>query len=424
MRPILVVVLTVLLDLLGFGIVIPTLPYYAQAFDASPMQVTLLMAAYSLAQFVCVPLLGQLSDRVGRRPVMLVSIGLTAVMLFALAASRALWMVVLFRVLHGAMTANIGTAQACIADLTTPENRARGMGLFGAAFGVGFTLGPLAGGELSRVPAWLASHGALEPLLPLIGGDAERARLAFPLFVAAFLSATNLLLALRFLPETRRPDSEASRRSISPRALVDAVTHPVVGLCILLAALQIFAFSAMEACFTLFAERAWSFQPADVGRYFGLVGIVGIVVQGGLIGMLVRRFGEARLVPIGLVLLGVGLALTPLTRPDWTLAAVFCVIAVGQALATPALQALISRGVGPHEQGAVLGSGQSLGALSRAVGPAFAGLLFTRVTPAAPFWVAAALLSVGAALAVPATARAMRGRDAATRAPPGRSSSG
>ena len=151
MKPILVVFLTVVLDLVGFGIVIPLLTFYAESFHATPLQVTLLMACYSLAQFVAAPFWGQLSDRVGRRPVMLASIALTATMLAGFAASRALWMLFLFRTLHGAMTANISTAQACMADLTTSENRAKGMGLIGAGFGIGFTLGPFIGGELGQV---------------------------------------------------------------------------------------------------------------------------------------------------------------------------------------------------------------------------------------------------------------------------------
>ncbi len=410
MKPLLVVFFTVMLDLVGFGIVIPNLPYYAQAFGASELQVTLIMAGYSLAQFVCVPMLGQLSDRIGRRPVLIGSIGMTAVMLFTLANARALWMVVVFRILHGAMTANVGTAQACIADLTTPENRAKGMGLFGAAFGIGFTIGPFLGGELSHVPDWLAAHGMLDTFLPVLGGDVLRARMALPMAAAGLLSAVNFAMALAWLPETRHAGSVGSGRSISPRALWQAVSHPVIGLCILLAFVQTFAFSAMESCFTLFAHTRWDFQPADIGRLFGLVGILGIVVQGGLIGPMVRRFGEARLVPIGLATLAVGLATLPFTEPGWTLACDFAVIAIGQGLTTPSLQGLISRSAGAHQQGEILGSAQSMGALARAVGPAVGGVLLSRVAPGAPFLVSACILCGAVALSVPATRRAIAAR--------------
>lgn len=382
MKPILVVFLTVVLDLLGFGIVIPLLTFYAESFDASPLQVTLLMACYSLAQFVAAPMWGQLSDRVGRRPVMLVSIGLTALMLAGFAASSALWMLFLFRTLHGAMTANISTAQACMADLTTPENRAKGMGLIGAAFGIGFTLGPWVGGELARTS------------------------LTFPLWVAAGLSALNFLLALAWLPETRHPGSVPSTRSISPIALWSALTAPVAGLCILLTFFQVFSFALMESTFTLFAIDRWAMRPEHVGRLFGFVGIVSIVVQGGLIGRLVKRFGERPLVPFGLALLTVGIGLLPVVPRGAPLMGCFAVMALGQSLATPALQALISKSASASNQGSILGSTQSFSALARATGPALGGVLFANAGPGAPFYAAAALLAGAVMLAFPATARA------------------
>lgn len=379
----LVVFLTVVLDLVGFGIVIPLLPFYAEGLDATPMQVTLLMACYSLAQFVCAPLWGQLSDRVGRRPVMLVSIGLTALMLAGFASAKTLAVLFLFRTLHGAMTANISTAQACMADLTTPENRAKGMGLIGAGFGIGFTLGPLIGGEM-------ATHGAL----------------AAPIWLAAAMSALNLVLAIAFLPETRHPGSTHAARPISPLVLIGTLRAPVVGGLVLLAFVQIFAFALMESTFTLFAERAHGMKPADVGRMFGLVGLVGIVVQGGLIGRLVKRFGERPLIPLGLLLLAVGLAGMPVLPPGAPLLSLFVVLAVGQGLATPTLNALISRTADPAEQGRVLGSSQSMGALARAVGPALGGVLFTQIDRGAPFLFAALLLAGAAIVAIPTTNRA------------------
>lgn len=385
-RPLLVVFFTVVLDLVGFGIVIPLMTFYAESFDASPEQVTWLMACYSIAQFVAAPLWGQLSDRVGRRPVMLASVALTAVMLAGFASATSLWMLFLFRTLHGVMTANISIAQACVADLTTPENRAKGMGLIGAGFGLGFTIGPFLGGEL-------AQHS-----------------LATPLWLAAGLSAVNFLLAARFLPETLHAGSARSQRSIRPGALLEALRNPIVGLCIVLTFVQVFAFALMESTFTLFAEHAHGIQAKDVGRLFGVVGVVGMVVQGGLIGRLVRRFGERPLVPLGLLAIAAGVGLLPFAPPGVALFTTFTLIAVGQGLATPSLQALISRGADARGQGSVLGSSQSMSALARATGPALGGILYARISPAAPFVVAAALLAAGVMLALPATARATAAR--------------
>lgn len=382
MKPILVVFLTVVLDLLGFGIVIPLLTFYAESLHATPLQVTLLMACYSFAQFVFAPIWGQLSDRWGRRPVMLVSVGLTAVFLAGFASAGALWMLFLFRTLHGAMTANIATAQACMADLTTPENRAKGMGLIGAAFGLGFTLGPALGGELGKVS------------------------LALPLWVAAGLSALNFVLAWAWLPETKHAGSLPSRRSISPAALWAALAAPVIGLCIFLSFLQTFSFALMESTFTLFAERAHGMRPEDIGRLFGFVGVISIVVQGGLIGRLVKRFGERTIIPFGLALLAVGVALLPLAPRGPALFAVFGVMALGQSLTTPSLQALISRSASAGDQGAVLGSAQSIGALARTGGPALGGVLFTAAGREAPFYGGALLLVLAVLVAFPATARA------------------
>jgi MFS family permease len=383
MRPILVVFLTVVLDLVGFGIVIPLLPFYAESLSATALQVTLLMACYSAAQFFFAPLWGQLSDRIGRRPVLVTSVGLTAVMLTGFASANALWMLFLFRTLHGAMTANISTAQACMADLTTPENRAKGMGLIGAAFGIGFTLGPFIGGEL-------AQHS-----------------LTLPLWIAAGLSAVNFLLALAWLPETRHPGSVRTDRSISPRALWNAVRAPAIGLCILLTFVQVFSFALMESTFTLFAQKAHGMEPKDVGRLFGLVGVIGVVVQGGLIGRLVKRFGERPLIPLGLGLLAAGLVAMPAATPGAALSATFGVIAIGQGLATPSLQALISRSAAASDQGSVLGSAQSISALARTTGPALGGVLFSGLGPSAPFYVSAALLLCGVMLSFPATSRAI-----------------
>ena len=380
-RALIPVLLVVFLDLLGFGIVIPLLTFYSEDFGATPLQVTLLMAVYSLAQFAFAPLWGALSDRVGRRPVLMASIAATVVCLSGFAAANTLWMLFLFRTLHGACAANISTAQAAVADLTPPEKRAAGMGLIGAAFGVGFSLGPFIGGELS------------------IYGYAA------PIWVAAGLSAVNLVVAYFMLPETRQPESTTRPRPLSPAAFLKVARHPVVGLCVVLTFVLTMSFAIMESSFTLFAEHVRGLGPVEVGRMFAIAGVVMIVVQGGMIRPLVKRFGEAKLVPIGIALLAIGLALLPFAPPFVPLVTVFVLIAIGQGISGPSLHSMISRGATEAEQGFVLGTNQSMSALARGVGPTAAGLLYSNVSPAAPFLASSGILVFGFILAVAAVRR-------------------
>ena len=377
--PLPAVLLTVFLDLVGFGLLIPLLPFYAEEYGATPLQVTLLLACYSFAQFLFAPAWGQLSDRIGRRPVLLTSIGIGAVMLAGFAMAQSLLALFVFRTLHGACAANIATAQAAVADITTPENRAKGMGLIGAAFGVGFTVGPFIGGELSP-------YG-----------------LAVPIWIAAGLSAANLVLALFTLPETRKPGASARpQRTVDPRALITSLRHPVVGLAIVLTFVMTSAFSMMESTFALFAEHEHGLTAQDLGRMFGAAGLVMIVVQGGLIGRLVRRFGERPLVVGGLGVLGVGLIALAYFPPTLPMLLAFVVIAVGHGISSPSLQAMISRATSDEHQGAILGANQSMSALARGTAPAVGGLLFEQAYRA-PLIVGAILLFGGVMLAGPAT---------------------
>ncbi|MBK9649368.1 MAG: MFS transporter, partial [Deltaproteobacteria bacterium] len=334
MRPLLVIFLTVLVDLIGFGLVIPLLTFYSEAFGASAMQVTLLMASYSVAQFFFAPVWGALSDRWGRRPVLLLSIGAGTLMLAGFAASWELWMLFMFRTLHGVFAANISVAQAYIADVTTPENRAKGMGMLGAAFGLGFTIGPWLGGELS-----------------VFG-------LAAPIWAAAALSAINFVLALALLPE---PPAKADRvrRVFDPAAVLTVLKHPSVGLAVLLTFTLTFSFAMMESTFALYEEHFYGLNAAQVGRALGVVGVVGTIVQGGLIGPAVRRFGEGALVRVCVPGMGVTLFLLPYAPPWATLIAVLVALAIFNGFLSPSLSALISKGAAPSEQGVVMGTNQS-----------------------------------------------------------------
>ncbi|MGC6491321.1 MAG: MFS transporter [Myxococcota bacterium] len=382
------ILLTVFLDLLGFGLVIPLLSFYAEDFQASELQVTLLMACYSLAQFLGAPLWGQVSDRYGRRPVLLISIGASVVFLSGFAAATTLWQLFVFRTLHGFAAANISTAQAAVADVTEGPDRARGMGLIGAAFGIGFSLGPFLGGQLS-------GYG-----------------LAAPIWLAAALSAINLIWVFFGFPETRPTGGAQTegvrRRTINPRAMLDGLRHPIVGMTIGLLFVATFAFAMMEATFALVAEHSWSMTARDVGNLFGWIGMIGIVVQGGLIRHLVKRFGEPRLIVAGYLCNALGLLVLALASGTLGIWGGCALLALGAGMANPSLQALLSRSAPAEEQGTVLGVAQSFGSLARAVAPGVGGLLYAGVVPTAAFGAASVLMLVALVLAWPATRRAQQ----------------
>ena len=347
LSPLAVVFLTVFIDLVGFGIVIPLVPLYAEAYHPSPAAFGILMASFSAMQFLFAPLLGRLSDRVGRRPVLLVSLlgSFLSYLLFAFSSSFALLLA--SRVLAGVMGANIGTAQAVIADVTPQGDRARGMGLVGMAFGLGFVFGPAIGGFAVKV----------SPVLPGL--------------VAAGLSLCAFVWAFFGLPETR-PASAASRppRHWFPlRAVLHAFARPVLGPLLLITLLNTTAFSNFEATFAQFARSRFGHDPSTVSWLFVLIGVTAAVVQGGLIRRLVPLLGEARLVGIGTTLLALSFAGLVLVPGHAGLVALVVTTAAGSGLTNPALSGLLSRSTDASEQGEVLGAAQSLSSLGRILGP-------------------------------------------------------
>ena len=376
-----VLFLIVFIDLLGFGVVIPLLPFYGLRFGASAAEVTWMMACYSLAQFFCSPLLGRLSDRVGRRPVLLLSLCASIASYLWLGFADALWMLFAARLLAGAGAGNIAAAQAYISDVTTSETRAKGMGMIGAAFGLGFTFGPALGGLLA-------------------GSNASAAALARPAFLAAGLSALAFVVALARLKESL-PESArtTARRPSRWQVARDVATRPVLRRLILLLFITITAFAAMETTFALWANRALAWGPRAVGFNFLYVGLVLVAVQGGLIGRLSRRFGEARLVLAGAVLIALGLLGLPFALAVWRVLVVDTCLALGMGLLNPSLTSLISLEAGSGERGGILGVAQSASSLSRILGPAIAGPLFQGFGRDAPYYAGAAVMVLVLALA-------------------------
>jgi MFS transporter, DHA1 family, tetracycline resistance protein len=377
-----VLFLIVFIDLVGFGVVIPLLPYYALRFDASPLAVTTMMASYSLAQFVASPILGRLSDKVGRRPVLLLSLACSILAYLWLALAPALWMLFAARLLAGAGAGNIAAAQAYIADVTPPEKRAKGMGMIGAAFGLGFTVGPAIGGLLA-------------------GSDPASADLARPAILAAGLSGLALLLAAARLKESLSPEARGAAPPPGRLAVAkSAFARPELGLLILLFFVTVSAFAGMETTFALWANSSFGWGPEQVGWIFFYVGLVLAALQGGAIGQLSRRFGEARLVTAGAAIIGLGLLGLAFAASLWAVLVVTGLLAIGMGLLNPSVTSLVSRVAGADERGGVLGVSQSAASLARILGPALAGAVFTLWGRNAPYYVGAVLMAAVVAMAL------------------------
>jgi MFS transporter, DHA1 family, tetracycline resistance protein len=383
--------LIVVVDLVGFGLVIPLLPFYAVRFAASPQEVTALVAIYSLAQLMTAPLWGRLSDRVGRRPVLIVSLTASALAYLWLGGATALWMLFAARAFAGACAGNIAAAQAYVADVTRPEERARGMGLIGAAFGLGFMIGPALGGLLA-------------------GNDPAAADLETPAWVAAGLSAFALLGVALLLSESLPTD----RRDGAPPpgrigAVLNVLRRPILSRLIVVNFLVILAFAGMQSVFAIWAMPQLGWGPGQVGYVFAYIGLVSAVLQGGLIGRLTRYFGEERLLLSGLALISAGFLIMPFAHHLPVLGGAVTGLALGTGLVQPAINSLISRRAGPDEQGEIMGVAQSAGSLSRVLGPLAAGSSFAAFGRNSPYFLTAVLMAVTLLLAL----KLPRGRGAA-----------
>ena len=363
--------LTVALDLVGFGIVVPILGRYAERFGASGLEVGLLFASFSLAQLVFAPLLGRLSDRIGRKPVIMISLLGTAVGSFVTGAAGALWVLFLGRILDGASGASVAVAQGAVTDLAPPSERPRLLGLLGAAFGVGFVVGPALGG--------LAS----------LGGE------HIPFFVAGTVALINAIVAWRRLPETRPAEVRQAAREAAKNdteAKVRLWGLAVAGFT------AIVAFSGFEATFSLLAGDRFRLTEGGVAAIFVGIGVVLVGVQGGLIRPINAKLGTQRSLQVGLVLNSAGLIVLSAAE-NWPLLIVaLALLTVGQGLVTPNLSSLVSGRVPDHRRGEALGFQQGVNAIGRVAGPALAGVLYDHVSIGSPYLVGGALC--GVALAV------------------------
>lgn len=369
-----IVYFTVFLDLLGFGIILPFLPYFALKLGATGMQLGIILTAYSLAQLLGAAVLGRFSDRLGRRPILLLSLAGSAISMVISGLAEGLLLLVLARALAGLFGGSISTAQAYIADVTQPEERAKFMGLLGAAIGLGFVLGPALGVLLNSFELGFAGAA----------------------FTAAGLAAVNFLFALFRLDESR-PEGLEPPPKRSPAEWWRALTAHGIWQVLVATFLTTFAFVAMETTFALFGEVRYGMNEKSFGLALVFVGVVMVIVQGGLIGPLTRRFGVRGVAATGGLLMGASLLAVPFS-PTLVLAVLALGgLAAGQGLSVPTHSTIISRLTVATEQGSILGARQSCAAAARAAGPVLAGALYD-MQVASPYWVGGALAAMAGLL--------------------------
>ncbi len=342
-RPLLVIFLTILVNLIGFGIIIPLLPFYAETFGASPLAIGLLFASFSVCQLIASPLLGHWSDRVGRRPILIFSLIGTVVSFVMLALAHSLTLLFVARIVDGLSGGNITTARAYIGDVTTEENRARAFGMLGAAFGLGFIIGPGLGGLFARI-----SYTA-------------------PIWAAAIITVVATVLAWLWLPETvHRVHAVAG----SPwKALRDLRHRPALRLLFTIDFLYWGSFAVYQTTFALFGERRFGFDATHIGYLLSAFGFLGVVVQGGFVGSVVQRIGERRTLTIGLLCAAVGWGGSAMTHSLPVFIALLVPGAIGIGFCNPSLTSLVSGAAGRHEQGRVQGAAGALESLGRTLGP-------------------------------------------------------
>jgi DHA1 family tetracycline resistance protein-like MFS transporter len=371
-RPLLVIFLTVLVNLLGFGIIIPLLPFYATSLGASAFTVGLLFASFSACQLVAAPILGDLSDRRGRRPVLVFSLIGTVVSFVMLALAHNVAMLFAARVIDGLSGGNISTARAYISDVTAPEDRARAFGLIGAAFGLGFVFGPALGGALSRLGY------------------------AAPAWGAAAIAGAATVLAWIWLPETAH---KAAARTSPWRAMGNLLRRPAIGRLLVVDFFYWATFAVYQTTFALFGARRFGFDVAHTGYLLALFGMIGVVVQVAAVGPVVRRLGERSTLVVGLGVAGAGLAVASFVHQIVLFIATLVPAAVGVALVIPSLTSLLSRSAAADEQGRLQGVSSALEGLGRTVGPLWGNGVLGAYGEGAAFTTAAAVMLATAAVA-------------------------
>lgn len=360
-RAFITIFLIVFIDLFGFGVILPLLPFIAEKYQATPLQIGLLTSVYSFFQLVASPILGRLSDRFGRKSILIVSQLGSMVGFLLMALTHSLPLLFLSRIIDGTTGGNISIAQAYIADVTNERNRARGMGILGAAFGLGFILGPAIGGMLSKI-----SFSA-------------------PAYLAAFISLLSIVATALFLKETVVVGSWQPQKRSSLFHFKEILFSKPLGFLLVVFLLINLAFSGMQSTFALWTERTFAFGPSQIGGVFAFVGIMSVLTQLVLLPRLIKSVGERKLLSSGLLFMSIGLLSFPYILSPWMIFLSVPFLAIGNGFVNPTLQAIVSENVPRDRYGEVLGLLQSFGSFGRIFGPLLAGYLFGIYDKDVPF---------------------------------------
>lgn len=359
------ILLVVFIDLLGFSLILPLLPYYAETFQANSFVTGLLIASYALMQLIGAPILGRLSDRFGRRPILLISVFGTFLGFVLLGFATTLWMLFAARILDGITGGNLSVAQAYISDVTDAKNRAKGLGLIGAAFGIGFIIGPVTGGLLSQ-------YGY-----------------NVPAFVAAALSFLNFLLIFAWLPESltaarRQQLGEQRRPAVTLSALLAALKRPFTGSLLITRFFFGLAFAIFQSIFSLYALAKFNLSARDTGFVLTYVGVLAVIVQGFLVGKLTNRFREDVLIVCSVGLMAVSLLGWSLAPSVFWLLVILTPTSLAGGLLNTLLSSTLTKAVAPQEIGGILGLATSVESSTRILAPIVGGALLERIGPWSP----------------------------------------
>lgn len=382
----------IFINMLGFGIIVPLLPFYAKSFDAAAWQVALIFSAYSVGAFFGEPFWGRLSDKYGRKPLLISTIMGNCLCYLALAFAPNIWVAFVIRLIGGLAAGNGAVVQGYIADVTPPEKRARQMSYQGAAWNVGLIVGPSLGG--------LFAHP-----------DAGPVGFRIPLFIASGLALLCVIAIAIFIKESRVRDQTISHRPSRWSAVGEAVGHPVIGRLMLLTFMVGFAFTGIESVFGLWTQARFDWGPREIGVAFAFVGVAAAITQTFVTGRLSERYGEGPMLAVGMAMTTVAIVLQVFSVNGVMVIGLMCLTAIGQSVAFPNVGSLISRTADPYRQGQILGLNNACGALARVIGPFCSGLAFAGISINAPFILGAVVVAPAILLALSAGRRAGPPRD-------------